>query len=115
MFRTVPLEIASPSFFSSPMMRPRPQPFSLAIWTTSSRTSSGLRGRLPFDSGFSLPTDFVSPFTQRANVRGVTMVTNSLTFLPSGFPRSTSRSRSAGVRPTRVGSLLRRMRFSVFR
>jgi len=79
-FRTVPLLIDRPSFFSSPMMRPRPQAFSRAICTTSWRTSSGFRGRPPLDCGFRLPTDLVCPFTHRAKVRGVTIVINSLIF-----------------------------------
>ncbi|OHB82776.1 MAG: hypothetical protein A2V98_05005 [Planctomycetes bacterium RBG_16_64_12] len=62
-----------------------------------------------------LPTDLVSPLIHLAKVRGETTVINSLIFFPSGLPRLTNCSRSAGVTSTRLGSLLRRMRFSVLR
>jgi len=58
MFQTVPLLIfVGPSRFGSPRIRPGPQALSLAICTTSCRTSSGLRGRsaLPLADGLRHP------------------------------------------------------------
>ena len=116
MFRTVPLQIFwIPSFFSSPRIRPRPQAFSLAICTTSSRISWGFRGRPPLFSSAFLPTDLVSPLAQRVKVLGETMLISSLSFPPRGLPTFTSFSLSAGVTSTRRGSLLRKIRFSVLR
>jgi len=57
-----------------------------------------LWGQPPFDYGFRLPTDVVSPLIHRAKLRGEAAVIRCLIFGPSRRPRWTSRSRSAGVR-----------------
>jgi hypothetical protein len=113
MFRTVPLEIFNPSFLSLPRIRPNPQPFSLAIWMTNCRTSSGFRGR-PGLAGL-LPFVPFSPLIHRENVLGVAIVISSLIADQMGLPTFMSFSRSAGVIVIRLGSLLRRIRFSVLR
>lgn len=84
----------------------------MASFTTRSRTSSGVLGRPTFFAGF-----LFAPFpllTQPTNVRGVTIMINSLIVEPSFLPAFTSFRRSSGVTVIRFGSLLRRISFSRF-
>jgi hypothetical protein len=83
MFTTVDRHtVPMPSFLSSPRMRVKPNPVSRAIRRTSSRMFSAARGRPGLPSDF-LMAGFLSLATQRAKVRGETMVMMSLSALPS--------------------------------
>jgi hypothetical protein len=53
--------------------------------------------------------------TQRANVRDETIVIKSLMARPSGLPTFSNRVRSAAFTVIRLGNLLRRIQFTVFK